>query len=139
MNRRILLASLAVPVLLGLGAFLNATEGKAGWYALGTATCIGWGLFWAFRRRVLGPRRLAKAEAAWADDAEAARILELTAPVRAVAGEVGHRLHLLRGRAYLAQGFRNQAWAEFLEADLARMPFPLRAFFSQVAPWQKAS
>lgn len=77
---------------------------------------------------ILAPRRLAEAEAAWASGAPPSAILDLTHRLQDTLGETSHRIHLLRGRAFLAQGFRNQAWVEHLEADLARMAFPLRVF-----------
>ncbi|MFN8010859.1 MAG: hypothetical protein U0P81_05590 [Holophagaceae bacterium] len=91
------------------------------WSALG-----GGAAFALFRRGVLAPRALGRAEAAWAGEASPATVLALTEGVKDCGGEVGHRLRRLRGGAALAQGLRNAAWGEYLEADLARLPLLLR-------------
>lgn len=114
--------------VLGFLAWASRTaspEGGAvavvGWSALG-----GWTAFALFRRGVLAPRTLGRAEAAWAGEASPSTVLAITEGVKDCGGEDGHRLRRLRGDAALAQGLRNAAWREYLEADLARLPLLLR-------------
>lgn len=125
MNARTFAALAGALAVLGWAAHAAAPDLQAAVPLAGSALAGGAG-FALFRRAVLAPRLLAKAEAAWAADAPPSQVLALTEPVRSCGGEAGHRLRLLRGQALLAQGFRNAAWGEFLEADLARIPFPVR-------------
>jgi tetratricopeptide (TPR) repeat protein len=125
MNTRSFAALAAALALLGWSVHAAAPEVQAAGVLLWSGLA-GWAGFALFRRSLLAPRILAKAEAAWAQEASPSQILAQTEPVRTCGGEVGHRIHLLRGRAALAHGFRNAAWAEFLEADLARIPLPVR-------------
>lgn len=120
------LAALAAPLAVLGWAAHAAAPGTGIAPLLAWSALAGWTGFALFRRGVLAPRILARAEAAWAGDASPSQILALTDPVRTCGGETGHRIRLLRGRAALAQGFRNAAWGEYLEADLARVPGPLR-------------
>lgn len=68
------------------------------------------------------PRFLRKAEVKWNSKGAAAKVTDLLYSARFASGETGYRLHLLMGRAHFSQGFRNQAWSDFLEAQLVRLP-----------------
>jgi tetratricopeptide (TPR) repeat protein len=119
---------LAAAGLTGLAA--SRLESRPGWIL--ASTFLGaFGATTFVLHYLLAPRVLAKAEAAWAAGEPASTVLDLTAYHRAALGEAGHRIRLLRGRAYMALGFRNQAWAEYERADLRRVPVLLRP----VAAW----
>jgi hypothetical protein len=114
---------LAAAGLTGLAA--SRLESRPGWIL--ASTFLGaFGATTFVLHYLLAPRVLAKAEAAWAAGEPASTVLDLTAYHRAALGEAGHRIRLLRGRAYMALGFRNQAWAEYERADLRRVPVLLR-------------
>ena len=68
------------------------------------------------------PRILRKAEASWNSLASASETTDLLHSARFASGEIGYRIHLLMGRARFSQGFRNQAWSDFLQAQLVRLP-----------------
>ena len=68
------------------------------------------------------PRILRKAEVSWNSLASASEITDLLHSARFASGEIGYRIHLLLGRAHFAQGFRNEAWSDFLQAQLVRLP-----------------
>lgn len=125
MNPRTLIPLACVLGFLAWASRAASPEGGSlaivGWSAVG-----GWAAFALFRRGILAPRALGRAEAAWAGEASPATVLALTEGVKDCGGEVGHRLRRLRGDAALAQGLRNAAWMEYLEADLARLPLLLR-------------
>src|SRR5690348_4525163 len=117
---RRLLAVLSVAVLAACTGLLVS---DMGWWGLAvSAFAMGAGT-WARRRWIELPR-LRKAEAAWASGAPASEGLALGPPVGG--GEQARQIHLLRGRVFLALGYRDSAWAAYREADLARLPWPLR-------------
>ena len=68
------------------------------------------------------PRALRKAEVSWDSSSPASETADLLHSAHFASGELGYRIHLLRGRARLAQGFRNQAWSDFLQAQFLRLP-----------------
>ena len=68
------------------------------------------------------PRILCKAEVSWNSRASGSEITDLLHSARFASGEIGYRIHLLMGRAHFAQGFRNQAWSNFLQAQFMRLP-----------------
>ena len=118
---RRLLAVLSVAVLAACTGLLVS---DMGWWGLAvSAFAMGAGT-WARRRWIELPR-LRKAEAAWASGAPASEGLALGPPVGG--GEQARQIHLVRGRVFLALGYRDSAWAAYREADLARLPWPLRA------------
>jgi tetratricopeptide (TPR) repeat protein len=69
------------------------------------------------------PRMLHKAEARWNACAASSDIMNLFPSAHFSYGEIGYRIHLLIGVAHFAVGFRNQAWSDFLQAQLLRLPF----------------
>jgi tetratricopeptide (TPR) repeat protein len=77
-------------------------------------------------------RGLLRAEAAWAADAPPGTVLQALPRRTRTSGELGYRIELLRGAAHLAQGDRDQAWMDHLEAQLARLPLWRRLL---VAPY----
>ena len=77
---------------------------------------------WWIHTHWMLPRILQKAETSWNSQAPASGITDLLHTANFAGGEVGYRLHLLMGRAHFAQGFRNQAWSDFLQAQLVRLP-----------------
>ncbi len=79
-----------------------------------------------------GRRCLLRAEAAWARGEAPAAVLEALPRRIRVTGELGYRIDLLRGAAHLAQGDRDRAWMDHLEAQLARLPLWRRLL---VAPY----
>ena len=79
---------------------------------------VGW---WINNHWIL-PRILLQAEACWNSEAPVSDITDLLHSTRFAGGEIGYRLHLLMGRAHFAQGFRNQAWSDFLQAQFVRLP-----------------
>jgi len=85
---------------------------------------------------VWGRRVLDRAEAAWASGATPGEVLEALPRRIRLSGELGYRIELLRGTVHLAQGHRDQAWLDHLEAQLARLPLWKRIlvapFFRQV-------
>ncbi|MDE3246814.1 MAG: hypothetical protein KGN80_12065, partial [Acidobacteriota bacterium] len=68
------------------------------------------------------PRTLRKAELSWDSGSPASETADLLDSTHFAGGELGYRLHLLLGRARFAQGFRNQAWSDFLQAQFLRLP-----------------
>ena len=120
----------AVNVLLLAGAALLAAwtvwlDPGHGW-VLGIAAVGGAWLGWGLRQTWVYPRALARAEAAWAAGAPASEVAELLAPAALAAGEVGHGVHRLLGLAHGSLGYRDRAWLDHLQAQLARLPWWLR-------------
>lgn len=70
--------------------------------------------------------RLQRAETAWAAGATPGTVLAHL-PARArISGELGCRIERMRGMAHWAQGQKEVAWTDFLQAELARAPLPWR-------------
>src|SRR5690242_20067998 len=95
-----------------------------GWWGLAAAAGAMLAGTWIRGRFIVLPR-LKNAEAAWAAGKPASEVLSLLPNTGG--GELGRQIHLLRGRASAALGYRDGAWAAFREADPARMAWPLRA------------
>lgn len=70
----------------------------------------------------IAPRIFRKVEISWDSGAPASEIADRLQGARFTNGEIGYRIYLLLGRAHFAQGFRNQAWSDFLQAQLVRLP-----------------
>lgn len=89
-----------------------------------------------FRIFVVEAPSLARAEVLWATRAPAAEVLAMVGPASVARGELGYRLALLRGRAKWALGRREEAWLDYLDAQLRRLPFWKRprvaAYFRRV-------
>ena len=81
---------------------------------------------WAVRQAWFFPAALQKAEALWTSGGPPEGVEELLNGALLARGELGYRIHLLRGRALLAQDRREEAWACFLQGELLRLPFPVR-------------
>ncbi|MBS1767139.1 MAG: hypothetical protein JST05_07040 [Acidobacteria bacterium] len=101
---------------------------SAGWIGLGSALVSLAAGTW-IRHRFIELPRLEKAEATWASGGSTTRAgavdgLRLGLPLGG--GELARQIHLARGRAFMALGYRDSAWKAFLEADLARVGLPLR-------------
>ena len=109
--------------LVLLAACTALLVSNLGWAGLGAALASFAAGAW-IRRRFFDLPKLRKAEAAWAAGAPASEVADLLPP--AGGGELGRQIHLLRGRAFMALGYRDSAWRTYLEADLARHLLPLR-------------
>jgi tetratricopeptide (TPR) repeat protein len=81
---------------------------------------------WAFRQAWVYPAVLRRAEVLWDGEGQADRVASILDRALLARGELGYRIHLLRGRALFAQNRREEAWASFLNGELARLSFPLR-------------
>lgn len=92
----------------------------------------------------LFPRALRRAEVLMDRGGSASESVKILRSARSATGELGYRVHLLMARAHFSLGFRNQAWGDFLVAQLARMPLwkriLARPFFRKLAatpgPWR---
>lgn len=129
------IGGLAALVALGAGAVLlaqllaepplNLPPGAA--LLLGLLAVLGGGWAgWALRQAWVYPALLRRAEVLWDAQGPAAEVEALLGGALLARGEVGYRIQLLRGRALFAQGRREEAWAAFLGAGLARLPLPWR-------------
>jgi len=113
-----LLVLLASLVVLG-GYWLG---GGSVWL-LGAAMLGGLWLGWAVRQVWVYPRLLALAETRWAAGAPASAVAELLARAPLARGELGYRIHLLRGAVHAALGYKDLAWLDFHQAQLVRLPW----------------
>ena len=107
--------------VLGLTAASTALavlEGLPGLALAGGAVLAGL----ALRRRWVEAPKLPRAEALWATGAPPAEVLAALEGTAWVGGELGYRIRLLQGRARFALGQRDQAWLDFLQAELRRLP-----------------
>ena len=111
----ILLLLLAI-LLAGTGWVMGA--GSA-WLLVGALVLGGW-LGWALRQVGIYPGLLARAEARWAASAPASEVAELLGRAPLARGELGYRIHLLRGLAHASIGYKDRAWLDLLEAQLVR-------------------
>ena len=93
--------------------------------ALAFLLAAGW-VGWAFRQAWIYPRTLRRAEVLWDDGGPPEGVEAILNGALLGRGELGYRIHLLRGKALLAQGRRDEAWASFLHGELARLPLPAR-------------
>jgi tetratricopeptide (TPR) repeat protein len=119
---------LLLAALLAVAGFRE--EPRFGWYLIGAMVTGTW-LGWALRQLWLYPRRLARAEARWAEGAPASEVAELLSSTPLATGELGYRLHLLRGLAHAALGYRDRAWLDALNGQLARLPWWKRLLLSR--------
>jgi tetratricopeptide (TPR) repeat protein len=116
------------------GVALLALAASLGWLAFdlgpwGLVLGIGsGGAGWILRILTVDRPRLARAEALWAAGGLASETSELLAPSGAALGELGYRTRLLRGRVHLSLGYRDRAWLDGLQAQLARLPLWRRPF-----------
>ncbi len=94
------------------------------------ASLLGGTLGVAVRVHGVESPRLARAEALWATQAPASEVLAMVGPASVARGEVGYRLALLRARSRWALGQRDQAWLDYLDAQLRRLPAWKRPFIS---------
>ncbi|MBI4911381.1 MAG: tetratricopeptide repeat protein [Acidobacteria bacterium] len=104
------------PFGLGLGSALIA-----GALVVGIAGWLGWG----FRQVWLYPPLLQRAEALWARGGPPEAVEALLLDAVLARGELGFRIHILRGHALLAQDRRDPAWRAYLQGELARLPWVL--------------
>ena len=130
---RLILAALLMLVLILLSVLGFQQEPGFGWFlagALGAGTWLGW----AIRQRWIYPSQLAKAEARWAAGAAGAAASEVSGLLMATplaVGELGYRIHLLRGTVHSSLGYKDRAWLDFLAAQLLRLPWWQRLLLSR--------
>jgi tetratricopeptide (TPR) repeat protein len=104
--------------LLACAGLLYWNLGWTGLVLAGASAALG---SWA--RSVVAVRpRLATAERAWNAGEPASRVAELAEGTRGGSGHLAVRSGWLRGQAAFALGYRDSAWAAYLEADLAGLP-----------------
>lgn len=125
----------ALGLLLILLAALLALEGFRrepgfGWIFLATVAAGSW-LGWALRQAWIYPARLSQAEALWGAGEPASAVAECLFRAPLATGELGYRVHLLRSAAHQALGYRDRAWLDALEAQLARLPIWKRLLVSR--------
>ena len=119
---------IALMVLLSLEGFRR--DLRFGWLLPLTVLAGAW-LGWAIRQAWLYPTRLARAEAMWAAGEPASAVAECLSRAPLATGELGYRIRLLRSAAHQALGYRDRAWLDALEAQLARLPLWKRLVVSQ--------
>jgi tetratricopeptide (TPR) repeat protein len=112
----------AFTVLLIFAALVALqVEPRLGWIFLGTALAGTW-LGWGLRQAWIYPTLLHRAEARWAEGAPASEVADLLARAPLATGELGYRIRLLQGMAHAALGYRDRAWLDGIDAQLARLP-----------------
>lgn len=132
---RILLALVLSTAALGGMVLLTAQpDGLAPWPALalilGTMGLGAW-IGISLRTAWVDRPRLHLAERRWAQGDHPYDVLQSLGAAVWNRGELGYRLLLLRSTLHLALGFRDQAWLDGLEAQLARLPLWKRMLVSQ--------
>jgi len=101
-------------------------------------------LGWWIRRTWIAPSHLQRAEALWSMGRPSHGVLRALEDASLYLGELGYRMHQLRGYALLSLKEKERARVAFREASLARLPFwsrwPVRAYFRFVSgkPGQRA-
>ena len=132
---RILLALVLSTAALGGMVLLTAQpDGLAPWPALalilGTMGLGAW-IGISLRTAWVDRPRLHLAERRWAQGDHPYDVLQSLGAAVWNRGELGYRLLLLRSTLHLALGFRDQAWLDGLEAQLARLSLWKRMLVSQ--------
>lgn len=115
--------SVALAALILLLALAGGSAGaeKAAWVLIAGLLAGRW-----LQTSWLFPGILRRAEVLWDSGAPPSEVVDRLRSARQATGEQGYRVHLLLGHAHLAQGFRNRAWGDFLNAQLARLPLHKR-------------
>jgi tetratricopeptide (TPR) repeat protein len=120
--------TLGLLILGWLAVLLFLGEPHPGWTALalaGTVVLGAW-LGWGIRQVWIYPSLLRRAQALWASHGAASEVAELLERASLASGELGRQIYLLLGYAHFTLGYTNQAWTDFLRADLARLPLWLQ-------------
>lgn len=134
MGIRVLVGVVGLGVILSLGAMISAPPpGLSPWELLFTlvgACGVGGALGVAVRIHAQEAPSLARGEVLWATQAPPSEVLAQIGRASVARGELGYRLALLRGRARWAMGQRDQAWLDYLDAQLRRLPAWKRPFLS---------
>jgi hypothetical protein len=129
-----LAVTLAASLLGGL-ALLTSTSGGLAFLPalalmLGTLGLGAW-VGMASRARWVDQPRLIRAERRWAEGAAASEVLRILGSPPLHSGELGYRILQLRSLLHLSLEWRDQAWLDALEAQLARLPFWQRVLASR--------
>lgn len=122
----LLLAGLAAAFITGMVLLTSPPSGlppiQAAILLAGTVGLGGWlGAF--CRSRWLDHPRLLLAERRWAEGEPASAVLQGLGVQAWGQGEQGYRIRQLKGALHLSLGYRDRAWLDGLEAQLARLPF----------------
>lgn len=130
----LLLASLAAAFALGM-ILLTAPSGgfsafRAALVLLGAVAVGGW-LGAVCRNRWLDHPRLLLAERRWAEGRPSSEVLLGLGTQAWSHGELGYRILQLKGALHLSLGYRDRAWLDGLEAQLARLPYWKRILVSR--------
>ena len=83
------------------------------------------------RARWIDQPRLLRAERRWAEGDPPSAVLQDLGNARWYRGELGYRTLLLKSALHLSLGYRDRAWLEALEAQLARLPLWKRRLASR--------
>ncbi|MBK8572265.1 MAG: hypothetical protein IPN91_06365 [Holophagaceae bacterium] len=125
---------LSTAALGGMALLTAPPDGLAPWPALalilGTMGLGAW-IGISLRTAWVDRPRLHLAERRWAQGDHPYDVLQTLGAAVWNRGELGYRLLLLRSTLHLALGFRDQAWLDGLEAQLARLPLWKRMLVSQ--------
>ena len=131
--RTLLVLVLAAAALGGMALLTAAPEGLAPGPALAiilTTMFLGSWIGISVRTAWVDRPRLHLAERRWAQGDHPYDVLLTLGGSLWNRGELGYRILLLRSTLHFALGFRDQAWLDALEAQLARLPLWRRAVVS---------
>ncbi len=133
-NRALLVVVLCAPALAGLVLLARGPEALPPGWAVATVTAtmgLGAWLGALLRTRWIDRPRLLRAERCWADGDHPYDVLQTLGYPLWNRGELGYRILLLQSTLHFALGYRDRAWLEALEAQLARLPFWKRVLVSR--------
>jgi tetratricopeptide (TPR) repeat protein len=133
-NRTILALLLGAAAIGGTAILMVSPNGLrpisalalvAGAMSLGAAI----GIF--ARVRWIDQPRLMRAERRWAEGDHPYDVLQILGYPLWNRGELGYRMFQMKSLLHLAMGYRDQAWLDALDAQLARLPFWKRVLVSR--------
>jgi tetratricopeptide (TPR) repeat protein len=133
-NRALLLVVLCAATSAGMVLLTRGPEAlPLGWALATVAATMGLGAWLGvlLRTRWIDQPRLLNAERRWADGDHPYDVLQVLGYPLWNRGELGYRILLLQSTLHLALGYRDRAWLEALEAQLARLPLWKRVLVSR--------